>query len=82
VGKKLNQAKPLFVVVEEAEHERLRTFAFERHRSQGDVVRQALKEFLDRQEKAQGGMGEPPGGDTLGVEQTPRTKGRQRRLRS
>jgi hypothetical protein len=43
-------AKPvvLFVSVEASQHERLRTMAFEAHRSMADVVRQALQEFVDR----------------------------------
>lgn len=35
--------------------ERLRRFAFEHHRSQAEVVREALSRYLDEKERQQGG---------------------------
>lgn len=48
--KRLAEPVVLFVSVEATQHETLRQLAFLSHRSLADVVRQALTEFLARQE--------------------------------
>lgn len=46
--RKIEAPVTLFAAIENEQHEALRLLAFEEHRSMADVVRQALKEFLDR----------------------------------
>ena len=80
MGRKLTKRVSLLVGVEEAQHQELRTLAFETHQSLADVVRQALTEFLER-EKQEGRLTvKPPRGDSAELEKAPESKGRQRQV--
>lgn len=49
--KKLEGPVTLFAAVEAKQHETLRTIAFRERRSLADVVRQALREFIEKHAK-------------------------------
>lgn len=44
--RKLESPVTLFAAIEQQHHERLRTLAFEEHRSLADLVREAIDEYL------------------------------------
>ena len=50
--RKLEAPVTLFAAIEAEQHEILRTIAFKERRSLGDVVRQALAEFIEKQPKS------------------------------
>jgi hypothetical protein len=58
--KRLAAPVTLFVAIEAAQHDALRTVAFRAHRSLADVVREALTDFLSRQGGLDGVPAAPP----------------------
>lgn len=50
--RKLESPVTLFAAIEAEQHEILRTIAFKERRSLGDVVRQAIAEFIEKQPRA------------------------------
>lgn len=50
--RKLDSPITLFASIEQHHHAALRRIAFEQHRSMADVVREAISEYIAKQEKS------------------------------